>query len=161
MLLRYTLRRWNLILAYKLARVGTLCHLLLYGHTPPSVLSLSLSLSITSFVSVYWLTALKEIAAVAVPLQTVFYTIDNVYPQKLGDCRLLSLWPSRSHRNCIFCCCQMMDSIELNPSWILWILWILRTANKDITCVLFLYTNKPYTFTVTLLQVSHNLKVEK
>lgn len=85
----------------------------------------SLSLSITSFVSVYWLTALKEIAAVAVPLQTVYYTIDNVYPQKLGDCRLLSLGPSRSHRNCIFCWCQTMDSMELNPSWILWILWIL------------------------------------
>lgn len=67
---------------YKLARVGTLCHLLLYGCTPLSILSLS----ITSFVSVYWLTALKEIAGVAAPPLTVYYAVDNVYPKSSVVC---------------------------------------------------------------------------
>lgn len=39
-------------------------------------------LFITSFVSVYWLTALKKIAGAAAPKPTVYYTIDNPNPPK-------------------------------------------------------------------------------
>lgn len=58
-------------LACQLATVGT------FGHFTAPLLSLSM----TSFVSVYWLPALKEITGVTAPPPTVYYIINNVYPK--------------------------------------------------------------------------------
>lgn len=63
-------------LACQLATVGTFGHLRLHCSPP-----LPLHLSITSFVSVYWLPALKEITGVTAPPPTVYYIINNVSPK--------------------------------------------------------------------------------